>query len=342
MLVHDLEHILNHTVEVWEHLRRRRLFMSGGTGFFGCWLLESFAYANDRLKLEASLTVLSRDISGLRAKAPHLASNPAISFHTGDIRSFDFPVGTFDYIIHAAATSAEATFWGESPLDKFDNVVAGTRRMLDFAVRCGSGKLLYTSSGAVYGRQPDGMTHIPEGYPGAPSACSSASAWGESKRAAEFLCACYGEKYGIDVTIARCFSFVGPYLQVGIHYAVGNFIRDALNGGPIMVNGDGSAIRSYLYAADLAAWLWTILILGVPGKAYNVGSSLPVSIAQLAHLVAGCFETPLPVSVMGIPNPGAVPHQYVPDTKLAEEELGLRNCFSLEEAVRRTIAWHRM
>ena len=337
----DLKHILAHTEDVWEHLRGRRLFISGGTGFFGCWLLESFAFANERLQLEASLTVLTRDVSGLKAKAPHLVSNPSITFHIGDIRDFDFPTGNFDYIIHAAATSAEVTFKGESPLDKFDNVVAGTRRILEFAARSNVRKLLYTSSGAVYGRQPENMLHIPESYSGAPDPCEVSSAWGVSKRAAELLCNCYAEKYGFDASIARCFSFVGPYLQLDIHYAIGNFIRDALHGGPIVVQGDGSPFRSYLYAADLAVCLWKILTHGISGTAYNVGSERSVSIAELAHLVSECFENNVGVIIMKNPNPNVRPNRYIPDTKLARCSLGLQDNFSLNEAIARTIRWYR-
>ena len=109
-LAADLDHILAHTEGLWEDLRGKRLFITGGTGFFGCWLLESFAWANENLDLNASALVLTRNYVAFKKSAPHLATNHAIQFHIGDIRNFDFPEGEFSHIIHAAATSANATF----------------------------------------------------------------------------------------------------------------------------------------------------------------------------------------------------------------------------------------
>ena len=103
------------------------------------------------------------------------------------------------------------------------------------------------------------MTHISEDYSGAPEPDDSNAALGVRKRAAEFFCMSYTKKYDIDVKIARCFSFVGPYLQLDIHYAIGNFIRDGLTGGPIYVNGDETPRRSHLYASDLIIWLRAVL-----------------------------------------------------------------------------------
>ena len=336
----DLDHILAHTEGLWEELRGKRLFISGGTGFFGCWLLESFAWVNDKLNLNASALVLTRNYEEFKNKAPHLADHPAIQFHVGDVRNFNFPEGEFSHIIHAAATSAVATFHGEDPLVKFDTVVEGTRHTLDFAVQCHAKKFLLTSSGVVYGKQPTSMTHIPEDYYGAPDPIDTDSVWGLSKRAAELLCTLYSKKYGIETRIARCFTFVGPYMPLNIHYAIGNFIRDGLNGGPILVKGDGTPYRSYLYAADLAIWLWTILFRGETCRPYNVGSEEDLTIAELAHHVAQVFKPPVEVRIAARTTPGKPAERYVPSTQRARTELRLQQYISLPEAIRRTVRWH--
>lgn len=340
-LAGDLDHILSHTEGLWEELRGRGLFITGGTGFLGCWLLESFAWANDKLDLNASALVLTRNYDAFQKKAPHLAANPAIQFHGGDVRDFDFPEGEFSHIIHAAATSAIATFNNEDPLVKFDTVVGGTRHTLDFAARCHARKFLLTSSGAVYGKQPSDMTHVPEDYFGAPDPNDPNSAWGESKRVAEFLSSLYSGKYGIETKIARCFSFLGPHLPLDIHYAIGNFIRDALNGGPIQVNGDGTPYRSYLYAADLTIWLWTILFHGQPGEACNVGSDEAISIGDLARCVSSCFEKSPEIVIVQTPVLCRPPVRYVPCIDRANKKLGLQCWISLDEAIKRTIQFYQ-
>ena len=340
-LADDLDHILTHTEGLWEDLRGKCLFITGGTGFFGCWLLESFAWANDNFGLNASALVLTRDYDRFQKNAPHLADNPAIQFHIGDVRNFDFPEGEFSYIIHAAATSASATFHGEDPLVKFDTIVEGTRHTLDFAAQCHAKKFLLTSSGAVYGKQPSDMTHVSENYSGAPDPADPNSAWGEAKRAAEFLCAYYSRKHGIETKIARCFSFVGPYLPLDIHYAIGNFIRDGLNVGSIQVNGDGMPYRSYLYAADLAIWLWTILFRGAPGEAYNVGSEDAITIRGLAYEVSAVSPNSPKVVIAKSSLVGQPAERYVPSVKKAMENLELNSWIKLKEALLRTIKWNQ-
>lgn len=336
-LAGDLDYILTHTEDLWEELRGKCLFITGGTGFFGCWLLESFAWVNDNLNLNASALVLTRNYNAFQKKAPHLVANPSIQFHIGDVRNFNFPEGEFSHIIHAAATSARATFNNEDPLAKFDTVVEGTRHTLDFAIKCHARKFLLTSSGAVYGKQPSGMTHIPEDYYGAPDPTDPNSAWGEAKRAAEFLCAYYSKRYSIEIKIARCFSFVGPYLPLDIHYAIGNFIRDALNGGPIQIKGDGTPYRSYLYAADLAIWLWTLLFKGESCRAYNIGSEEDITIAELAHTVAQSFQKPIEVRIAKAPALYRPPERYVPSTRRAQEECGIYQMVDLRESIKRTL-----
>src|SRR5262249_54395940 len=152
--------------------------------------LESFAWANDKLDLGAQAVVLTRAPEAFRTKAPHLAGHRAIALHQGDVRHFDFPAGRFSHVIHAA-TESSSGLNERDPLRMLDSIVEGTRRVLDFALAAGARKFLLTSSGAVYGKQPPGLTHIPESHAGAPDTMDAGSAYAEGKRVAELLCAIY-------------------------------------------------------------------------------------------------------------------------------------------------------
>ena len=340
LLADDLDRVLLHTAGLWEPLRGRRLFLTGGTGFFGSWLLESFAWAQDRLALDARAVVLTRDPDGFRARRPHLARHPAIECWRGDVRTFPFGAERFSHVIHAA-TYAPGALEPPNAAQLFGTIVDGTRRVLEFASHCGAEAFLFTSSGAVYGTQPPTLAHVAEDYAGAPDPLDAGSVYGEGKRAAELVCAAHGREHNLRVTIARCFAFVGPYLPLDAHFAVGNFIRDGLRGGPIRITGDGTPYRSYLYAADLAVWLWTILFRGQALRAYNVGSASAITIGDLAQVVARTFVPPVSVEVARVPVPGAEPQRYVPAVRRALTELELRPTVSLEDGIRRTLDWHR-
>lgn len=327
----DLDHILEHTAPLWEDLRGGRIFITGGTGFFGSWLLESFCWVNRALELGAEALVLTRDPAAFARKQPHLAARAELVFIRGDVRDFMLPAGSFSHVVHAATTSAFAV----EPQENFATIVDGTRRVLEAAIAASARKFLLTSTGAVYGRQPAELTHLPETYPGAPDPLAAASVYGESKRAAELLCT-LAQARGLEPKIARCFAFVGPHLPLDRHFAVGNFLRDTLAGTPIRIQGDGTPFRSYLHAADLAVWLWTLLFRGAPGRAYNVGSDEALSIADLARRVNPGGTVEIAQAPSGQP-----PARYVPDISRARTELGLRVAIGLDDAIARTLAWLR-
>ncbi|MGC4117475.1 MAG: NAD-dependent epimerase/dehydratase family protein [Myxococcales bacterium] len=317
--VADLDHVLACTPGLWEELRGRNLFLTGGTGFFGRWLVGTFLEANERLGLGASIFVLSRNPAGFEARAPELARHPAVRLLAGDVRDFEGPEVQCSHVVHAAA-DARVDADDAARLRTFETIVGGTGRVLEFARQSGAKKVLLASSGAVYGAQPPELSHLSEDFTGATATESEQAAYGEGKRAAETLCMAFGRAHGLEAKIARCFAFVGPHLPLDEHFAIGNFLRDALGDGPIRVGGDGTPIRSYLYAADLAIWLWTLLFRGRPFHPYNVGSEESRSISEWAHLVAeAAGGRPVTVAQRAKDEPRA---RYVPATRRARESSG--------------------
>jgi dTDP-glucose 4,6-dehydratase len=338
-LAADLDYILEQTPTVWEELKGQRLFITGGTGFIGTWLLEAILWANRRLALDLSVTALTRDVEAFNRKAPHLAHDPALVFLRGDVRHFGFPSDTFSHVIHAA-TPASARLNSENPQAMFDTILEGTRNTLAFSAEALAAKFLFLSSGAVYGKQPSDLSHVDETYAGAPDILNPASAYAVGKAAAEHLCILHAAQHPVAMKIARCFAFVGPYLPLDIHFAIGNFIQDAMAGRTITVKGDGTPFRSYQYAADLAIWLLQILCHGESCVPYNVGSDEAVSIADVAQRVAEQFNPRCEVAILKTPSALQLAERYVPSVKRAQTELGLSVGIGLTEAIAKTIAWH--
>jgi nucleoside-diphosphate-sugar epimerase len=332
----DLDHVLEHTQGLWHELRGGRLLVTGGTGFFGRWMLESFLRANDELSLGAEAIVLTRDPRGFADAAPHVAGHAAIALQAGDVKSFDCPPPDCTHVLHMATETGPTA----SATASFQTAVEGTKRVLDFAARRGVRKLLLTSSGAVYGPQPPDCEHLSEEYVGAPRPEDVSAGYAHGKRAAEFLCATVAAQTELQAKIARCFAFVGPLLPLDASYAIGNFIRDALYRDRIEVTGDGTPRRSYLYAADLAVWLWTVLFRGESGRPYNVGSEADLSISELARLVAEVLRRDIPVHIAEPAATGALPARYVPATARAARELDLHQRVDIDDAVRRTAQWY--
>lgn len=299
----------------------KRLFITGGTGFFGKSMLDYRIRHPEWEWAKAGWVVLSRSPERFAAVCPQLANQPGVSFVAGDVRDFEFPKGRFDAIIHAA-TSAVTTL---SDDEMTSVIVEGTRRIVRFAEFAGCSKVLFTSSGAVYGPQSEPVAET--------EPCFPTTAYGRGKLAAERLFA----DSGLDVKLARCFAFVGRYLSRTIHYAIGNFIQNCIDGKPIVINGDGTPLRSYLYADDLVEWLFAILERGENGRPYNVGSDYALSIRAVAETVRGALGAKSEIAVKGKPTPGAGPSVYVPSIARARSELGLEVKVALEDAIRLSV-----
>lgn len=203
--------------------------MTGGTGFFDKGLLDRCRTFN------AEWVVLSRNPHAFLPSFPTIRIPSKVTFIPGDIRDFKFPGGPFDYVIHAATEAC--TQLERENLDEFYSVIVeGSRRVLEFSKQAGIRRLLYVSSGGVYGIQPPELSHLPETFP-----CNPVTVYGKGKWQAEQLCL----ESGIETVIARGFAFVGPWLPLDAHFAIGNFIGNGLRNEPIQVHGDGTPMRSY-------------------------------------------------------------------------------------------------
>ena len=311
-----------------------RLLLTGGTGFFGRSLLR--LYLSTPVLSDFEITVLSRNPDVFLAKHPEFRGKKVISFLTGDIQQRDSLPWDHKYthVLHAATDSTIGL--SLDPLQRYDQIVDGTRNILDLAVATCARRFLLTSSGAIYGLQSPDLNSIPEDCRTSPPLAVPSTTYGQAKRAAEHLCALYREAHGLETVIARCFAFIGPDLPLNAHFAVGNFIRDALTADSITVAGDGTPLRTYLDQSDLARWLFTLLDRGRSGETYNVGSDEVISIGELAHLVRDILAPEKPVQILGNADPDAARNRYVPNITKARKELGLGITVALYDSIGRT------
>ncbi len=336
----DLNFIFEQTKELWIPLTGKTIFLTGGTGFFGMWLHQSFIYCNEKLGLNSKLIILTRDKAAFLKKYNCSYLKTSLFFIEGDITSFVFPDEKIDYIIHAA-TDASVKLNRESPLKMFDTIVNGTRHVLDLAVLNRVSSFLITSSGAVYGEQPSEISYMPETYTGAPLISDALSIYAESKRMAEVLCAAYYSTKQVPVKIARCYAFIGPYLPLDSHFAIGNFINNVIHDEDIYLSGDGTPYRSYMYASDLVIWLLKILVHGKDNFPYNVGSDEALPIAEVAETVLlASSNRRLKLNISGKSN-GQKPKRYVPNINRCKKELGLVQSVSFETAIKKTISFYQ-
>ena len=308
----------------------KNLFLTGGTGFFGKALLRHWKSTGSPFD---KIFILSRNPKSFLKDHLDLIAELNVEFIKGDILEASKIAlnENIDYVIHAATDSTIGPSLGR--LEVFNQIVKGTEEVLKFAVNHHCKRFLFTSSGAVYGPQPHEMEKITEDYLGAPNPLNPNSAYGMGKKTAEHLCALYSEQHGLNYMIARCFAFVGEDLPLGAHFAIGNFIRDAMFNDNIFINGDGMTLRSYMDQRDLSNWLINLLFNARCGQAYNVGSDKKISIEELAFTVQKIISPNKNVIKQTASSQTKTRNTYIPDINKAYTELNLSCRYDLEESI---------
>lgn len=334
----DIRNIVEIVGDSFDQLDGKRIFITGGTGFVGSYLLETIAYLNDKMLVTpCRIFTTTRNPERFSERFPHLACRKDIVLLQGDVRTFSAPVDPCDLIIHAASP-ADSQVLALNPLETMDVIVEGTRRVLNLAAEKGVERLLFLSSGAVYGPQPHDLQAIPEDYHGGPDIRNGRASYGEAKRYAEVMCQVFQEDKGIPVSIARLFSFVGPYQDMNSSFAVVDFIRHGLRGETIRIKGDGKATRTFCYSADLTVALWKILLCAKPGEVYNVGSDCDaVSIEELANKVAEKVNPKVRVLIEGHGKSDSLRPRYIPDITKLKNHLRYSLNYDLDTSLTRTI-----
>lgn len=335
ILDEDGELIISKLASLLPLLSGKRIFLTGATGFFGKNLLFAIKKINSVIGQPIKLIALARDPNAFIERFPLLVDEN-VEFSQGDILDPIAITNDFDYIIHTALPNVSELF-NEDPQIVYQAICDGTQNVIDFAASNFKSRILYTSSGAVYAAMPEDKHGFSEAD--ALVEISSFKTTNDAYSVGKVQTEKLFQQSNLNYIIARCFSFVGPYLPLDAHFAIGNFINDVIQGRDIVIKSDGSAMRSYLYTADLAVWLLTLLLKANPRELYNLGAAKAYSIKEVAETVLKVSESKSRLIIEGIPD-GSPRSRYYPCVDKAKHDLGLVDSYGLEDAVKRTFAWY--
>ena len=310
------------------------LLLIGGTGFFGKSFLDSFQRGDLHAWGVDKVIAMSRNADQLKQTAPQLVDH-RVELLNADIGTVN-SLPAADYVVHAAA-STDARNYLSRPESERKNIQAGVLNYCSLATKFHrNSKIVYVSSGAVYGVQPEEIEFLSEDAPiiSLEDMPEHKRDYAMAKRDAEDAILQLCNNYEIRASIARCFAFVGPWLPRDQHFAIGNFIEDGLQGRPIQVKATYPVYRSYMHADDLVTWLLTMAEnANSECEAFNVGSDVPVSMVELARTIGKEFgvESLVPYQSEGIVD------RYIPCIAKAKDKLRLQLNLDLTAAVRMTI-----
>jgi nucleoside-diphosphate-sugar epimerase len=327
------------SVEKLLDLRNQKILVTGGTGFFGSWIAEFICYLNDAHNFNISLQVLARNTQIIGEQASHLSKRKDIQFISTDIRNLKSIQDDVSLIIHAAS-SPDNRFHVSNPIETASVITDGTSNLLDLAVKLPAlKKILYLSSGQVYGTGNLINEPIPENGFGFLNCNRITSVYPEAKRMAEATCCAFSNQFKIPIVIARPFSFIGPFQSLSRPWAINNFMHDALYNKTIHIVGNGEPVRSYMYPADLVVWILKILISGRINSAYNVGSPFGINLKNAAKEIIQIAQTNVDIDIKHYNNDT---YSFIPDIALCENELGLKINYNIKDTLSRSITWFKM
>jgi nucleoside-diphosphate-sugar epimerase len=341
IITEDCKLVIGSSANLLNPVKNSSLLVTGGTGFMGTWLAEMVTYLNDQHDFNTRLILFSKSANSYSAKVPHIALRDDVTLIEGDIRNLRDLPDDVNWVIHAAA-SPDSRLHASDPKRTIDVIVNGTTSVLDFVTRLPDLRMfMNVSSGQVYGAQPHNVERLTEESFYGLDCSSLNSTYAEAKRIGETICTVYRSQYRLPIVNIRPFAFIGPYQLMNRPWAINNFIRDSLRGGPIRILGDGETIRSYMYPTDMTWWLLNILTRGKIGASYNVGSPDSVTLRQLAEKIASKYSIPPKIESRLSRDEVLKRTKWVPDVSLAQKTLKLTRKVDLDTAIMRTIMWNK-
>lgn len=325
-------------------LSGKTLFISGGAGFIGSYLLRTVAYLNKN-KLSQRCRVISVDnyLTGVRKVNDGEFPANEFLFIEHDIRkSIDIPERV-DFIIHAAGV-ASPIYYQKYPLETIESAIWGAKNLLELARVKKVKSFLYFSSSEIYGDPDPAAVPTPETYRGNVSSIGDRASYDESKRLGETLCMTYYKLYKTPVKIVRPFNVFGPGMKPNDFRVIPTFLYRAFTGKYLPVHDKGNQTRTFCYISDAVTGFLQVLLSEKSGEVYNVGNDTnEINMMSLAETVVGLLKKKPEIRMIKYPDqyPSDEPRRRCPDLTKIKTGLGYTAEIDLKYGLRRTLKWYK-
>jgi UDP-glucuronate decarboxylase len=286
----ELEKVNNSSFIDWDKFNNKCILITGSTGMIGSFLVDTLMLRNETYKSNITIIANSSNQKSIDARFSIYSKNEKFKVLIQNVMeplNIDFHV---DYIIHAAS-NAYPELYDKDPVGTMMGNFIGLKNILDYSIKNNVKRVLYVSSGEIYGKNEKNKMLSENDY-GFVDILKSRSCYPMGKRASETLAVCYSKQYDCDIVIARPCHIFGPTATLNDNRISSLFVRNALKGENIVLKSNGLQKRSYCYVTDCCSALLTILDKGNSMEAYNISNSKSIiTISELAHSIAKMTKT---------------------------------------------------
>lgn len=283
----DIERIAAAPVS-WDKLKNKSVLVTGATGFIGSFIIHSLMKKNETDNLGVKVLALVRSVERGRKVYGEYEKAGALAFIEQDVTAPLTTEEKADYIIHCASNAAPKEY-SLYPVETMKTNFFGTVNLLDYAKRVNAQSFLYVSTIEIYGTT-HGVPEINESTYGVIDAMKVRSCYPLSKKGCETLCLSYADEYNINIKIGRLSYIFGPGMKQGDSKIVAVFPKCIADGENIVMKSKGEQLRSYTYVTDAITGLFTVLLDGENGEAYNIASKKCITtIAGIAHTLVDSY-----------------------------------------------------